>query len=219
MFYRKTCTCIATLLLTCCCKLAAAQELSLEVKVDVSAAPELQDWGNSAESLIRDWYPRLNNLLPTKGVSPPQKITFRIKKSNKGVGATSGNIISVSSSWIEKHPEDIGLVLHELVHVIQAYPSGAPWWVTEGIADYMRWGIYEGKELTWFPRPKGKQGFKQGYRAAAGFFLWLESDKAPGIVKKLNSAMRKQQYDPKIFKTETGQALEALWFEYTEQLD
>lgn len=185
-----------------------------QITIDVAQTPELKPWGVQAESIIRKWHPRLQNLLPTKGFTPPRTVTFRIKKSDTGVGATSGTTISVSSSWIEKHPEDTGLVVHELVHVVQAYPNGNPWWVTEGIADYIRWAIYEGKPQTWFPRPQAEQGYNKGYRVTAGFFLWLETEKAPGIVKTLNSAMRHQKYDDTIFQTATGHSLDALWQEY-----
>jgi len=192
----------------------AADESALRVTVDVSQTPELKAWGDDAEAVIRSWYPRLQNLLPTTDFVPPSAVTFRIKKSDQGVGGTSGSTITVSSSWIEKHPEDKGLVVHELVHVVQSYPNGNPWWVTEGIADYIRWPIYEGKPQTWFPRPQTQQGYKKGYRVTAGCCLWLETEKAPGIVKRLNSAMRKQQYDESLFTTPAGQSLNELWREY-----
>lgn len=196
------------------CQPAAADETPIEVKLDTSEVPHLQDWGNDAKDLIIRWHPRINNLLATKGVTPPRSITLNLHKTDKGVGSTSGTTISVSSHWIEKHPEDLGLVHHELVHVIQDYPSGDPWWVTEGIADYLRWGVYEGKQQDWFPRPKEKQGYKKGYRVTAGFFLWIESDASPGIVKQLNTAMRNGEYSDMIFDRETGKSLDELWNSY-----
>ena len=51
-----------------------------------------------------------------------------------------------------------------MVHVIQNYPVGAgPVWVTEGIADYLRWAIFEGKPVEKFPKPQDPEGFKRGY--------------------------------------------------------
>ena len=191
-----------------------ADDGPVQVELETAEVPHLQEWGDDAKALIVQWHPRIVNLLPSKGVKPPQRITLRLRKSDDGIAGTSGTTITVSSHWIEKHPDDLGLVLHELVHVIQAYPSAEPGWLTEGIADYLRWGIYEGKAQAWFPRPQAKQGYKQGYQAAAGFLLWLESDLAPGIVKQLNSAMRRGTYSEELFKTESGHSLDELWDKY-----
>lgn len=199
------------------CQPVLADDAPCCVELDTSEVPHLKKWGDDAKSLLVRWHPRISNLLPTKGVNPPQRFILKLCKSDAGVGGTSGTTITVSSHWIEKHPDDLGLVLHELVHVIQAYPSGEPWWLTEGIADYVRWGIYEGKDQPWFPRPQENQGYKKGYRVAAGFLLWLESDIAPGIVKKLNTAIRRRTYSEGLFKAETNQSLDELWKMYITQ--
>lgn len=196
------------------CRCVSADDTPVQVVLDTSETPDLRQWGEEAQTLIVDWHARISNLLPTKDMKPPNRVTLKIRRSQEGVGGTSGTTITVSSHWIEKHPDDMGLVLHELVHVIQAYPSGEPWWVTEGIADYLRWGIYEGKDLDWFPRPNEAQGYKKGYQVAAGFLLWLESDVAPGIVKKLNTAMRNGEYSDEVFESETGRSLDELWDAY-----
>lgn len=153
----------------------------------------------------------------SSGARPPESIALKIEKTDKGIAATAGARIVVSSHWIDKHPDDIGLVLHELVHVIQAYPPGGPGWVTEGVADYVRWGIFEGKELSWFPRPEVPQGYRRSYQVAGGFLLWLEAGKAPGIVRHLNAAMRRGQYSDDIFRKATSQSLDELWNEYVAE--
>ena len=194
--------------------LAQGDEFAVRIELDTSEVPHLQKWGEDARTLLLCWYPRIDNLLVTKGFKSSRSVKLTIRKSDEGVAATSSNSIVVSSHWIEKHPEDVGLAVHELVHVIQAYPNGQPGWVTEGIADYIRWAIYEGKPQSWFSRPKKPQGYKDAYRVAAGFLLWLESDRSPGIVKKLNTAMRRGAYSDGLFADETGQALDALWDAY-----
>jgi len=50
---------------------------------------------------------------------------------------------------------------------------------------------------------------------AGGFLYWLETDRAPGIVKKLNTAMRNQTCTAEIFKRETGLTLNELWNAYS----
>ncbi|MGB0155125.1 MAG: basic secretory protein-like protein [Verrucomicrobiales bacterium] len=188
----------------------------VQITVDASEAPELSQWVEDGAALMKEWYPRLGHLLASPEFEPPAKLILRIRRSDKGVGATSGAKIVISSSWIEKHPDDVGLLIHELVHVIQNYPGGAgPVWVTEGIADYLRWAIFEGKPAEKFPKPQDPDGFKRGYQPAAGFFLWLETSRAPGIVRRLNTAMRKGEYSPEIFVDATGQTVEKLWADYS----
>ena len=174
----------------------------------------LRPWGVKAIALVREWHPRLVNLIPSENFVVPEKVFLRIKHSPTGVGATAGNRISVSSGWIEKHPNDLGLVIHELVHVIQRYPRARPVWVTEGVADYLRWAIYEGKPQARFPRPKVPGGYEKGYQVMAGFLLWLETGRQPGIVSRLNTAMREGSYDEALFTTDDGKTLDDWWAEY-----
>ena len=183
---------------------------------DVNDSPKLVEWGKTAKTLIEEWHQRTANLIPTKGFNPPTEVWLKIRKSNRGVAGTSGGHITVSSGWIEKHPEDLGCVHHELVHVIQDYKERrVPGWVTEGIADYLRWGIYDGKPLDWFPFSDKPQGYKDSYRVTGGFFLWLESDVCPGIVNKLNTAIRKRSYaDETWFEKQTGRTIDSLWADY-----
>jgi hypothetical protein len=113
--------------------------------------------------------------------------------------------------------EDIGCVYHELVHVIQNYGLRVSGWLTEGIADYLRWAIYEGKSQDWFPFTDKPQGYRDSYQVAGGFFLWLESDRCPGVVNKLNTALRKRTYkDESFFKEETGRTIDELWADYVK---
>ncbi len=206
--------CLIIFLLPLCVRFTYSEDSKVLVELDTSEVPEMKEWGETAKRLLEEWHPRIANLLPTKDFVPPAEMALKLKKSEKGVGGTTGTRIQVSSHWIRKHPEDLGLVVHELVHVIQRYPKNKHGWLTEGIADYIRWAIYEGKPQAWFPAPRKPGGYKQGYRITAGFFLWLESDASPGIVKKLNTAARNRKYDDEIFLKETGRPLETLWDEY-----
>lgn len=202
------------LLISCLCS-GAGNEVT--VTLDVSAVPELADWGRNAKELIEQWYPRMHHLLATKGYEPNRSIQITLRKSDRGIADASGGHIRISSGWIEKHPEDIGLVVHEMVHVIQGYGSGGVSWLTEGIADYLRWAIYEGKPQEWFAVPDQPDGYKQGYQVCGGFLLWLESERAPGIVKKLNTALRGRKYNASMFEEETGLPLDQLWTIYVQE--
>lgn len=201
---------------------ARAQDRPAEVTVELDVSqvqdqPKLVEWGERACELILEWHPRIVNLLATKGFEPTTEIHLTIRKSDEGVAHASGNRIVVMSSWIEAHPDDIGLVAHELTHVIQRYRGNTPTWVTEGIADYVRWAIFEGKPQAWFHRPDEVRGYRQGYRTTAGFLLWLESDLAPGIVGRLNTAARTGRYDDDLFEEHTGTPLDELWDAYRSE--
>ena len=57
-------------------------------------------------------------------------------------GVTLGRAITVSEPHLRAHPDDAGMFVHELTHVVQAYPAGkTPTWLTEGITDYLRYYI------------------------------------------------------------------------------
>lgn len=202
--------CLLTLFNAC----QAQADNKPQVSLDVSQVPELQQWGRDAKELAQRWHPRIKNLLASKDFEPTNSLKITIIDSDQGIAHAAGNNIVVFSDWITRHPEDIGLIVHELTHVIQAYPDGRPMWLTEGIADYIRWVIYEAKPLQWFNVPDEEHGYRHGYRVTAGFLLWLESDPAPGIVRRLNAAMRNGQYTDAVFEEHAGVSLEKLWQDY-----
>ncbi len=186
------------------------------VILDSSEIPELELWGKAAANTMEAWYPRIAKLLYSKGYEPPKEIYLKINNPGKGVAGTAGNRIGIAASWIKKEPGH-GVLIHELVHVVQDYRGGGVGWLTEGIADYIRWGLYEKKPLEWFPVPRDPaKDYHQSYRVAAGFLYWLETSRSPGVVKILNAASREKRYSPDLFKKETGTDLNALWAEYRE---
>ena len=113
--------------------------------------------GAKAKTLVEKWYPIINNLLKTDGFTPPSKVKIVFKKDMKGVAYTSGNTITIAGDWIKKSPNDYGMVVHELTHVIQQYrrTKRTDGWLVEGIADYVRFFKYEPNTKigrSWFPR-------------------------------------------------------------------
>lgn len=185
------------------------------VRIDSSAAPESAAWSESATQLARDWYPRLGNLLASSEWVRMPDVVIRLSTNYDGVAAASGNTIEMSAKRVVELPEDSrGVIIHELVHVVQAYPGGSEGWLTEGIADYLRCAVYEALPLEKFPRPDKERGYRDSYKVAAGFLFWLESGPAPGIVRQLNAALRNGSYQESVFKDRTGRDVDHLWNEY-----
>lgn len=198
----------------CAAWTCADVRVTLDVE-EIKDSPELTKWADNAKKLIEEWHPRITNLIPTTDYEAPTEIRLVFRKTDKGIAWTSGTTITCASAWIEKHPDDIGLVFHELVHVIQQYKGRVPSWAMEGIADYLRWAIFEGKPQQWFPYSRKEDGYHDSYQVTGGFFLWLETNRCPGIVSKLNTAARKGEYKESLFTEYTGGAsLQALWADY-----
>ena len=197
-----------------------AKSHTVSVEIDVSQAPEMAEWSQKAKEVVHTWYPRVAKLLETPGYTPPTKVelVFKNDMTMKVPGVTSGNRISISGQYIAKHPDDFGLVVHELTHVIQQYPHSQvkDGWLVEGIADYIRFFHYEpGPSIGRFHPDKAK--YTNGYRTTARFLAWIESTHDKKIVKTLNHACRHGQYRPEIFKQATSRSLDQLWDEFIAQ--
>ncbi|HEX2972395.1 MAG TPA: basic secretory protein-like protein [Tepidisphaeraceae bacterium] len=130
---------------------------------------------------------------------------------------TGGNNIACSAPWFTEHPDDVGAIIHELTHVAQSYPQYDPVWLVEGIADYVRFWVYEPADK----RPKFDPqtiNYRDGYQAVGGFLAWLEGKYDRDIVTKLNKACRDSQYKDQLFKDYTGKSLDELWTEFKASL-
>lgn len=159
-------------------------------------------------------YPVLENEYNRNSASA---VTFFIDTAYKGVAATSGTVVSYNPQWFVKHAEDIDVVTHEVMHIVQAYGNApGPWWVTEGIADYVRsvYGV-NNPAAKWMLGPyKAGQKYDNGYRVTARFFTWLEKNGHKGIVKALDKSMRDHSYTENIWKDQTTKTLDELWDAY-----
>jgi hypothetical protein len=121
---------------------------------------------------------------------------------------------------MQKHPEDIDVVTHEVMHIVQNDGrSTGPGWPTEGIADYVRYkfGIDNAGSKWTLPAYKSSQSYKNSYRITAQFFDWLENNGHAGIVKKLDAQLRDHTYTQHTWKDLTGKTLDELWDDYTKK--
>ncbi|MHC5536758.1 basic secretory protein-like protein [Singulisphaera rosea] len=188
---------------------------AVRVRLDVSEVPELTAWGEKAKSLCETWYPKITEMLETDGFRPPRSVTLAFKKDMDGVAGTSGSKIEISAKWVQEHPDDFGMVIHELVHVVQSYPEYRPSWVVEGIADYIRYWEFEPKSGGRRFDPK-RSSYRNGYQPAASLLAWLEESKRKGIIDELNQALRKGTCTEATFKELTGTSVDQLWNEFLE---
>jgi hypothetical protein len=130
-----------------------------------------------------------------------------------------------------------GMVIYELTHVVQNYPKNGEW-LGEGIADYTRHKYYE-KDIAgklnvgeggvlrgyteassyFFGLQSAKvnlddEGYTIGYTVTGEFLYWLERQKDPEIVRKLNAALREGRYSPELFERSCGAPLDELWAQF-----
>ena len=192
------------------------------VTVDARAAPDLADWARGPmRTMVSAWYPRWIRETASEGYRPIREIHIRIRDDLKEVPAlTRAQVIELNADWVrrERDREALGCLAHELAHVAQDYPpagpreTAAPGWVVEGIADYLRWFVFEphsrGAELT--PAQLGRARFDDGYRVSANFLDWVVRSRNPGIIRMLNAAAREGRYDDARWKEWTGESLEDL---------
>lgn len=146
-----------------------------------------------------------------------KRVTIIIDPGYKGVAATDNGIVRINPEWMHKHPQDVDVVTHEVMHIVQAYPADAgPGWITEGIADYVRYkvGVNNAAGGWKLPEYNGKQNYTNAYRVTARFFVWVEKNYKKNFVKVLNAEMRNKKYKSSFWEKETGKTVDELWKQY-----
>ena len=189
---------------------------SVEVIVDCSNAPAAAEWAQKAKRLVEAWYPKIAALLPSKGFTPPGKLTLVFKSDMKGVAYTLNDRITISAEWIARHPDDEGMVIHELTHVIQAYHGGGPGWLVEGVADYVRFFHFEPQ--TKVRIDPARAGYRDGYRTSAAFLDWIVRTRDKNFVRELNQTLRAGKYNEGFFRARTSRSVDELWTEFIASL-
>ena len=102
------------------------------------------------------------------------------------------------------------------MHIVQSYPDGAPGWLVEGVADYVRYKLgVDNAGAGWSLTPfNPKQNYTNAYRITARFLVWAEKKYSKKLVKKMDAAMRNQTYQPELWTKLTGKTVDELWKEY-----
>jgi hypothetical protein len=179
-----------------------------------------QDFSSeTSQKLIDTFFEVYPKLVKTYNKKSARKVAFVIDPDYDGVAATSNDRVVFSSKYMTSHPGDIDVVTHEVMHIVQAYGNNSrmPGWLTEGIADYVRYAYgVDNAGAGWkLPDFKKEHSYQNSYRITARFFAWMEKSGYKGIVKKMDEIGRKNTYGHgEVWKTMTGKTIDELWSEY-----
>jgi basic secretory peptidase family protein len=191
---------------------------AVDVTVEVSDVPDLKEWADKAKELIQKWHPKIALALKSDGFTPSSAVKMVFKKDMSGVAYRSGRTITIAASWVKKHPDDYGMVVHELTHVVQSYrrPGRGTGWLVEGIADYIRFFQYEPGKLG--PINAHRAHYDGSYRVTVAFLAFVTEKHDKEIVLELNAALREGKYKDDLFKEYTGKTVKELDEEWRASL-
>lgn len=184
------------------------------ITVDTSETPEFREWAAAAVKMGQDWYPWICDQLASPGFTPPRQVKVKIFREYDGIAATGGDGVSMGSKWFTDHPDDMGALFHEFVHVVQSYRGNrGAGFITEGIADHLRWFRYEPENKR--PRVNPDRArYTDGYQTTAAFLEWISKHGCSNVVQRLNAVMRTGRYSPQAFLRATGYDIDVLWAKF-----
>ena len=182
-----------------------------EIAFDTTQAPELKPWvDEKLKPICAEWYPKIVEMLPSDDYQAPTRFAIVFEKDMQGVAYTGGRRIVCAAPWFQANldGEAAGAVVHELVHVVQQYGRArdgnrSPGWMVEGLADYIRWFLYEPEELR--PRPNPDRAhYTDSYRTTAAFLDYVVDNHDKKSIRKFNAAMREGKFSDDLWKEYTG---------------
>lgn len=192
-------------------KRGRTQESGFSITISGEVDAKLASVAGKLVTLFYESYPKLVKRFEHPDKAAPRNIRLIFSTKIRVPAYCTGREITVSVNWLKKHPEDIGLLTHELTHSVQAYQRG-PSWMTEGIADYAR-HLYGPKEQPGWELPRRltkKQSYRNSYRITGRFLLWLD-EQHPGVVDKLHRKLQDREFEITDFKNLTGKTVDELW--------
>ncbi len=196
------------------------------IEIDFSEAPECEAFATKSKTIAEEWYPKINEILFDKDRPLPVTVVRLKFQPMKGVAHATHDEIHISADWVtKKSPNDYGMVVHELTHVVQDYKGGGEGWITEGIADYIRHKYFE-KDIEKLVVNPDQSSYKQAYTIAASFLFWLENHKDKDIIRQLNAASHDGSYGASkdgtfkndFFLKHCGADVDALWKEFIDSI-
>jgi hypothetical protein len=196
--------------------IARASNSTMIMTTETGRFPQLEPWAQALKQQASGWWPVITRTLASPGYEAPDQILVRFGEiSRPDVPAiTQGTNIYVSGPYIAGHQDDFGCIAHEMCHVAQGYPKGAgPGWLTEGIADYVRYYVL-------FPNDPRRVfdpsiiSYGRGYQPAAALLDFVERRSGAGSVRRVNAAMRQGSDGGAALTKIAGASLTELWGQY-----
>ncbi|QDH79892.1 secretory protein [Echinicola soli] len=182
----------------------------------VNQDPELDE--QVKEGLIKTFFKVYPKMSKAFNKDATKKVTVTIDTAYNGVAYAHDGKITIASKWLDKKPGDLDVITHEGMHLIQAYPDGAgPGWLTEGIADYVRYAYgVDNEGAGWsLPDVAPEHSYENSYRITARFLLWITQAYDKRFVKEMDKHMRSKTYSDSLWKQYTGLTLDELWETYS----
>ncbi len=195
-------------------------------EVDDATKAKLEGLAKQYGEVARANFGLIIKTLQVKPAKKSKPVRIVVTYGYGGVAATSGAgfgsdpktpVIEVSAKYALAHPDDLGMIVHEMVHVVQSYPKYDPVWLVEGIADYVRWFYYEPADKRPHPNP-AKVTARDSYRTTGAFLFWASNKYDVNLVPKLNAALTTNTYQESMFKDSTGKTLDELNLEWLDSL-
>lgn len=196
---------------------AALFQVVWSAKLAPGERTAMEAWVARLQASAPGWWSTITQALASPGFTPATAITLDINTITPKTipAATVKTRIIVDAPYVlsqVNNPDRLGMVAHEMVHVAQAYPDHAPWWLTEGIADYMRYYVL-------LPDDPGR-GFDAartdlwgGYQAMGALLDFIEQ-RHPGAVRSANADLRAGGDGVAMLEKAGGGELTQLWRAY-----
>jgi len=177
--------------------------------------PSLQDVDQHLQKDFSAVYGQLVNRFAFDPVNAPQLVIVDFAPDFSPPASLNGTTITLSSDWVKQHPNDRGLLTHELAVMLEHYPSAVPGWFADGLADYAR-DVYGPADDDWSlpDRVQPQESYRQGGAVTARFLLWLEQYTRLDIVDQLNHALQTKQPFASTFHRLTHHTVDELWNKY-----
>jgi hypothetical protein len=207
-----------------------SMQAKLQVDLDIhGATPEeqtrLDSYGRLAKAKVEEAFPKILKILDYQGRS---KTTVIIHVSS--YLHPHDNKLAWTNTWWDPYtvkgdicvpsvmadPGDIGMIVHELMHVIQVGYKSSPGWLVEGTADYVRYYFFDPPSR----RPRAGKGSDchDSYGITAQFLDWAAHRYAPNLLRALDLGFRTGQSPEEIFQTATKRSLTQLNEEWKREL-
>lgn len=188
----------------------------VEFAVDATGAPELAEWAGRVARTCERAYPMVCDELGIERHRAPALIPFAVRRDVRGVVSMGGGKITASAKYFEANPHDVGAVVYATVQAVQWYRRPAPGWLSDGIADYVRFYKFE-PGATDPPDPETAR-HDRGSRNTAAFLAYCVETHNSDLIRRLNDALRKGRYADDVWVSLTGKSLSELADEWRRSL-